>query len=51
MKRNSLYGLLALILCSCSMTKDIPEGDRLFTGLKKIVYEDYEESDNLTQTQ
>ena len=33
------------------MTKDIPEGDRLFTGLKKIVYEDYEESDNLTQAQ
>lgn len=33
------------------MTKDIPEGDRLFTGLKKIAYEDCEQNDNLTQTQ
>ena len=54
MKRNSFYLLLLasyLVLVACSMTKDIPEGDRLFTGLKKIAYEDYEENDNLTQTQ
>ncbi len=30
-----------LLLSSCSMTKNIPEGDQLFTGLKKITYDDY----------
>ena len=33
------------------MTKDIPEGDQLFTGLKKIEYQDYEASDHFTETQ
>jgi hypothetical protein len=30
-----------LFLSSCSMTKNIPEDDQLFTGLKAITYEDY----------
>lgn len=54
MKRNKLLSYLiplaTCLLVSCSMTKDIPEGDRLFTGLKKIAYEDCEENDNLTET-
>lgn len=29
---------LLLLLSSCSMTKNIPEGDQLFVGLKPIVY-------------
>jgi len=33
------------------MTKDIPEGDQLFTGLKKIDYQDAVENDNLIETQ
>ena len=33
------------------MTKDIPEGEQLFTGLKKIAYEDYEQNANFTTTQ
>ena len=33
------------------MTKNIPEDDQLFTGLKKIAYEDYETNDNYVQTQ
>jgi hypothetical protein len=33
------------------MTKNIPEGDQLFTGLKAITYDDCEEDDNFTQTQ
>ena len=46
MTRNSLtsYILLltaAVLLVACSMTKNIPEGDQLFTGLKKITYSDY----------
>ena len=49
MTRNSILLLTAaLLLASCSMTKDIPDGDQLFTGLKKIAYEDSEPSDNLT---
>ena len=36
---------LSLFLVSCSMTKNIPEDDQLFTGLTKIVYED-EPKDN-----
>ena len=67
MTRNSLtsYILLltsALLLVACSMTKNIPEGDQLFTGLKKITYDDYVLTDsagvtaevatkNFTQTQ
>ena len=46
MTRNSIttYILLltaAVLLVACSMTKNIPEGDQLFTGLKKITYDDY----------
>ncbi len=32
-------GFLLLLLTSCISTKDIPEGDQLFTGLKKISYD------------
>ena len=52
MKRNSiLYIILGVLLSSCSMTKNIPEDDKLFTGLTKISYENYEANDNFTQTQ
>ena len=40
-----------LLLISCSMTKNLPEGEQLFTGLKEITYEDYEQNDNFIQTQ
>ena len=42
---------VALFLVSCSMTKNIPDDDQLFTGLKAITYSDYEKNDNFTQTQ
>ena len=52
MKRNKLLLCLSIVLLtSCSMTKNIPEDDQLFTGLKKITYENYEQNDNFTQTQ
>lgn len=35
-----LWLCLSLVLTSCSMTKNIPEDDQLFTGLKKIAYAD-----------
>ena len=52
MKRNSvLYIVIGMLLSSCSMTKNIPEDDQLFTGLTKIAYENYEQNDNFMQTQ
>ena len=41
MRRNSIiYILTTMFLVSCSMTKNIPEGEQLFVGLTKITYED-----------
>ena len=39
---------IALVLClvSCSMTKNIPDDEQLFTGLTKIAYEDEKEYAN-----
>ena len=55
MTRNKLTSYLLLTLSlwlmSCSMTKDIPEGDQLFTGLKTIQWQDAQQSDNLIATQ
>jgi len=41
---------LTALLCGCSMTKNIPEGDQLFTGLKPIVYID-EQKDSFASHQ
>ena len=35
-----LYLFTLLFLSSCSLTKNIPEDDQLFRGLKEIVYID-----------
>ena len=35
-----LSWVLVLLLSACSMTKNIPEGDQLYTGLKKITYDE-----------
>ncbi|MBQ7419798.1 MAG: BamA/TamA family outer membrane protein [Prevotella sp.] len=54
MNRNRYYLsllVMAVLLSSCSMTKNIPEDDQLFIGLKKISYENYEQNDNFTTTQ
>ena len=40
-----------LFLVSCSMTKNIPEGDQLFTGLKAITYDDSVKHEDFAQTQ
>lgn len=39
-----LYLLTLLLLSSCSLTKNIPEDDQLFRGLKEIVYIDEQDS-------
>lgn len=51
MKRNSIYLFCVLFLVSCSMTKNIPEGDQLFTGLKSITYDDSVKHEDFAQTQ
>ena len=45
MKRSNiihivLFGIGLMLLASCSMTKNLPENEQLFAGLKKIVYAD-----------
>ena len=41
MRRSKyLYFTMALCLSACSMTKNIPEGEQLFTGLTKMAYDD-----------
>ena len=39
-----LYLFTLLLLSSCSLTKNIPEDDQLFRGLKEIVYIDEQDS-------
>ena len=52
MKRNSIIVTLSvLLLASCSMTKNIPEGDQLFTGLTKIAYDHQANDSNFTSAQ
>ncbi len=52
MKRNSIIiSLSVLLLASCSMTKNIPEGDQLFTGLTKIAYDHQDNDSNFTSAQ
>ncbi|MBD5365912.1 MAG: BamA/TamA family outer membrane protein [Bacteroides sp.] len=36
MKRYTLYLLIALVTASCSTTRRIPEGEQLYTGVKKV---------------
>jgi len=55
-KKNSLWTYIAvLLLCeaiwACSTTSAIPDGEQLFTGLKKIEFSNYEKIDYATATQ
>lgn len=38
-------------LFACSSTSEVPEGDRLYTGLEPIKYTDYESNEHFTATQ
>lgn len=42
---------LLMVAAACSTTSALPEGEQLFTGLKKISYTGYEPSDYATATQ
>lgn len=52
---NKVYPTLCCIamlyLSACSSTRNIPEDDRLFVGLKKIEYRNYEKNRHAEQTQ
>ena len=37
-KRGIIYTLLALLLASCSITRHVPEGDRLYIGIKDVEF-------------
>ena len=42
---------LALLLVACSTTSGVPEGDRLYAGMKKVKFENYEKNDHAITTQ
>lgn len=39
------------LLAACSTTQGVPEGDRLYTGIKKIEYGEHEKSEHFSNTQ
>ncbi len=56
MRKHSIdisVGILALTmaLAACSTTSGVPEGDRLYTGIDKITYTNYEKNDHFYATQ
>ena len=40
-----------MVLVGCSSTSSVPEDDKLFTGLRKTGYENYEPCDHFYSTQ
>jgi len=51
-KKSTKYAMVviafAMILAACSSTNGVPDGDALYTGLKKISYENYEPCEQAT---
>ena len=53
-KRYQAFVLLLssfILLLSCSTTSGVPAGDRLYTGIDKVTYVNYEKNDHFTATQ
>ncbi len=44
MKQAALYILATLLIVSCSTTRYVPEGDKLYTGIKKVEFTDAKEN-------
>ena len=42
-KRVALYLLTILLAIACSTTRYVPEGDKLYTGIKKVEFTDAKE--------
>ena len=50
--KNILYIIIGVVvLTACSSTSSVPEDDKLFTGLRKTEYVNYEPSDHFYATQ
>lgn len=47
----TIAALTCLAAVACSSTSDIPEGDRLYSGLKEVKYTNYEQNSHFTSTQ
>ena len=43
-KRAALYLLIILLAVACSTTRYVPEGDKLYTGIKKVEFTDAKEN-------
>ena len=44
MKKTLLYIFATMLMLSCSTTQYVPEGDKLYTGIKEIVFTDAKEN-------
>ena len=56
MKKNTFITVIylcvaLLVVCGCSTTSSVPDGDQLYVGLKPIEYKEYEKSDYFYSTQ
>ena len=54
-KTNDIFQLLALAMSvlmatACSVTSEVPEGDKLYAGIKKVEFENYEENEHFDMT-
>ena len=43
-RRTVLYILATLLTLSCSTTRYVPDGDMLYTGIKKVEFTDEKEN-------
>lgn len=55
MNKHRFHGILvvlsAMLITSCSTTSSLEEGEQLYTGLKKIEYENYQSGNHFLTTQ
>lgn len=55
MKRNNLSAVLGIllavcVLCGCSTTSAIPDGEQLYTGMRPTTYQNYQKGNHFDQT-
>lgn len=55
MKRNNLSAVLGVllavcVLCGCSTTSAIPDGEQLYTGMRPTTYQNYQKGNHFDQT-
>ena len=50
MLRVTLFALSLAMAMACSTTSGVPEGDKLYVGIKKIEFENYEDNEHFDAT-